>query len=836
MKFSHFTEVPKATQEEMKGNLQFLPQAGLVGYDRNRIIRPEQEPEPEFRFGITGTGLIFRKIRFLLTEDRVKVSRGSAQPVQDMILQEPGPTQDKPKQPEAEDCPTQIREPYMTRDQDLSQLDIEIENIKQQAKTFNMNLTKRMSRNNLEGRPNEVIRKTDEVKIFGNVNLTEDEMELLKLGPGYMVVAQLTEEEMRTESTVSMTKMRWDKLKKGQEDMTGKDIEKEENEMTEEELLEQMNLAEALDRETRDVLDENGTRMNMGRRRATDMKGNRKVIMPPPSRPIVEAEHHMRAATWQKEFDKYRGKHCDKLGNQVESNLTRQQRLGLKSLGRKVAKVECIVLEADKGKTFVVVDEETYIAMSQDHVADDEVIDQQEVKESQAILSATATSLCNIVGLGKSHTWKNYIRCFENSGSKAEDVPNLKLMPKVHKPPNPAGHPQSRPVVAAATGLSSRAGDMLSDILEPLVTTDLPRQEDLSTEEAISQLREAEDTIRSRGLKDTMAGSLDVRALYPSLDQEAASQGVAKFVLNSKTEIDGIDWREVQVFLASNLDPHAQKKEKIQHLLPGRLKRGGCRPGQKTDELSKRSQDTRDPGSKPKVSKWATTDPDNQLSDSEKRLLFSIVCKVATLQIFKHHVYSFGGVPRRQARGGPIGLRFTSLVARILMDQWVTGFLVAVTDAGLEIHACIKYVDNVNLVVSRLPLGTRWTNGSFVVTPETLQADLDNGRTREHVTIEAVREAADSIMVCLTFTSDIPERHENGMVPMLDIQVWVSHPPGDLEGGADTLCWTYFEKPTASVNVLRASTAYSWRSKIVTLSMETFRRMRNMSRQVLTWS
>ena len=44
---------------------QCLYQPGL-GYDRNRIIRPEQELEPEFRFGITGTGLIFRKIRFLL--------------------------------------------------------------------------------------------------------------------------------------------------------------------------------------------------------------------------------------------------------------------------------------------------------------------------------------------------------------------------------------------------------------------------------------------------------------------------------------------------------------------------------------------------------------------------------------------------------------------------------------------------------------------------------------------------------------------------------------------------------------------------------------------------
>ena len=28
LKLTHLTEVPKATQEEMKGNLQFLPQAG----------------------------------------------------------------------------------------------------------------------------------------------------------------------------------------------------------------------------------------------------------------------------------------------------------------------------------------------------------------------------------------------------------------------------------------------------------------------------------------------------------------------------------------------------------------------------------------------------------------------------------------------------------------------------------------------------------------------------------------------------------------------------------------------------------------------------------------
>ena len=66
----------------------------------------------------------------------------------------------------------------------------------------------------------------------------------------------------------------------------------------------------------------------------------------------------------------------------------------------------------------------------------------------------------------------------DNCGSEAEDVPNLKLLPKVHKPVDSRGHPQSRPVVTAASGLSSRAGDILSDLLEPMVEAELPRLED----------------------------------------------------------------------------------------------------------------------------------------------------------------------------------------------------------------------------------------------------------------------------------------------------------------------------------------------------------------------
>ena len=69
---------------------------------------------------------------------------------------------------------------------------------------------------------------------------------------------------------------------------------------------------------------------------------------------------------------------------------------------------------------------------------------------------------------------------------------------------------------------------------------------------------------------------------------------------------------------------------------------------------------------------------------------------------------------------------------------------------------------------------------------------------------------------------------------MLDVQVWVS-PSSSTPGSPDdhdTLGWTFFQKPSAARRVLLASSAYNWRSKIVTLNMEVFRRMKNCSRQL----
>ena len=135
-------------------------------------------------------------------------------------------------------------------------------------------------------------------------------------------------------------------------------------------------------------------------------------------------------------------------------------------------------------------------------------------------------------------------------------------------------------------------------------------------------------------------------------------------------------------------------------------------------------------------------------------------------------------------------MRLTSVIARIVMDRWLSLFLTRVTDAGAVIHLIAKYVDDVNLVLAGLQLGTRWTKDGLIHSPKLETEDRESGETVETVTIECMRSAADSVVPWLQFTSDSPCRHASRTVPILYLQVRVRHPDPAEEGlGSDLLAW-----------------------------------------------
>ena len=73
-------------------------------------------------------------------------------------------------------------------------------------------------------------------------------------------------------------------------------------------------------------------------------------MMPGPAPAIVEAEYCSRMGAWHKVFDDYVAANCNKKGEQIETNLSANEALGLKMIGKKIAKNEIVVLEADKGE------------------------------------------------------------------------------------------------------------------------------------------------------------------------------------------------------------------------------------------------------------------------------------------------------------------------------------------------------------------------------------------------------------------------------------------------------------------------------------------------------
>merc|ERR1711954_35623 len=70
-------------------------------------------------------------------------------------------------------------------------------------------------------------------------------------------------------------------------------------------------------------------------------------------------------------------------------------------------------------------------------------------------------------------------------------------------------------------------------------------------------------------------GSLDVEALYPSIDIKLAGQIIRERIRNSKLRIDGIDWRWILEYLRLTMSPLDIVENKVAGILPRQLKKQG---------------------------------------------------------------------------------------------------------------------------------------------------------------------------------------------------------------------------------------------------------------------
>ena len=107
--------------------------------------------------------------------------------------------------------------------------------------------------------------------------------------------------------------------------------------------------------------------LNMERVRATDVKGNARVILPKPLGTKEESELMLRAAQYNNIFEQFRSKNYNDKGEPKKTNLTPQQLEGLKSLKKRIKEGEIKICTTDKTGKFAVTSGEIYQRLGEPH-------------------------------------------------------------------------------------------------------------------------------------------------------------------------------------------------------------------------------------------------------------------------------------------------------------------------------------------------------------------------------------------------------------------------------------------------------------------------------------
>ena len=92
------------------------------------------------------------------------------------------------------------------------------------------------------------------------------------------------------------------------------------------------------------------------------------------------------------------------------------------------------------------------------------------------------------------------------------------------------------------------------------------------------------------------------------------------------------------------------------------------------------------------------------------------VLSLATRAMFKNHFYDFGGKKFQQKDGGPIGLRGTCAIARVVMPRFDIKWKKRLNDLKIELMLNCRYMDDGRAFLYPLRPGWRMEDGKLCYT------------------------------------------------------------------------------------------------------------------------
>ena len=268
-----------------------------------------------------------------------------------------------------------------------------------------------------------------------------------------------------------------------------------------------------------------------------------------------------------------------------------------------------------------------------------------------------------------------------------------------------------------------------------------------------------------------------------------------------------IDYQEGARYLALNWDKDTCARSRLRRILPVRRGKRGSRPGMKgAGPRSKIHGDTE---------QWIF--PQVKLSQEERKEIISEVIGIATKAMFENHFYNFGGKVFHQEQGGPIGLRGTCAVARIVMQLFDSKWKRVLAENGIRTWEVMRYVDDARAILPPVKPGWRWSQGRLRFCKRWRMEDMEIPGERR--TKEILGQSMQGVESYLKFTMESGEDFQGGWLPTLDTTLRVEED--------NSIMYRYYEKETTTNQTVQKSSAMEENCKIQILANDLVRRLGN---------
>ena len=316
--------------------------------------------------------------------------------------------------------------------------------------------------------------KSYEIKVIGDVTLSEEEKAVLKLHNKFSVLDNLQPGGMDPDQEAAIAKLRMEKVKEAEyEGFTNE--EKEEMEI--------------IEAKSRMIYDPKEMVYDSRKRRATDLKECTRITLPKPLSPDEESRIEVRKVTQKEIYEKFREKHTNKKHEQ-KSNLTQKEQLGLKSLLKRINNEEIMVVKTDKSGRFIVTTPDNYVEMGKEHTDKDEEIDWYKLKELEKNVAEHSTAWELIWRTGEDHNHQD--RVLRSRNTRSGNNANLSLLYKDHKAGN-----KTRPVASGNTSYNLGLSNGISELLESVAKARQSPYSVISAEDMLARITRYNSRYRS---------------------------------------------------------------------------------------------------------------------------------------------------------------------------------------------------------------------------------------------------------------------------------------------------------------------------------------------------